>query len=110
MTPGGRQARRVLAAALCASTLTVLLGAARAEPIQSYGTYKSWLVACDNALTCVAKGFEAGSGGPSLRVERDAGPEGALSVRITAESRLALGAVAVDGVRLGIRDAGWTRD
>lgn len=79
----------------------------------SYDAYKSWLVACDNGLTCEAKGFQQGNGGtPDLRVDREAG-SGA-----TAEATLSIpGASAfdpsklrVDGHALALDRSAWKID
>jgi hypothetical protein len=47
--------------------------AAPSGPIQSYDTYKSWFVACDNTLHCVARGFGE-TDEAKAEIARDAGP------------------------------------
>lgn len=79
------------------------------EPVQSYDSYKSWLIACDNTLTCVAKGFaEDAATRAELRIERAAGPRGALSATINAEARFTLAEIAVDGIPAGLSTSDWT--
>jgi len=82
--------------------------ASAAGPVQSYDTYKSWLVACDNTLTRVAKGFDEGATRAEIVVTHGAGPQGALSVSIAAESRFGIRDLAVDGAPIALAPAGWT--
>jgi len=53
------RARQGARRAIFASALLLAAGpvssAAEPAPTQSYDGYKSWLVACDNTLSCVAK-------------------------------------------------------
>lgn len=81
--------------------------ASAAGPIQSYDEYKSWLVACDNTLTCVAKGFDDGAARAEIVVTQGAGPRGALSVSIAAETRFGIRDLAIDGVPLALPPTGW---
>ncbi len=82
--------------------------ASAAGPIQSYDTYKSWLVACDNTLTCVAKGFADDAARAEIVVTQTAGPRGALSVSIAAESRFGIRDLTVDGAPVALAAAGWS--
>ena len=43
--------------------------------VQSYDLYKSWLAACDNTLTCVAKGLNEGALGAEVELTRAPGGE-----------------------------------
>lgn len=76
----------------------IMSGAVQAAA-PSYDAYGSWLVACDNALTCEAKGFLLGddvtsimsdkepetapvNGAVDLRFIRGAGPNGVIEARL----------------------------
>ncbi|PVZ10440.1 MULTISPECIES: DUF1176 domain-containing protein [unclassified Pseudomonas] len=52
-----------------------------------YSTYKDWLIGCDNTRTCTAIGAvqqrdDTGHATFSLRISREAGPEGALRIGV----------------------------
>ncbi|MGZ2747767.1 DUF1176 domain-containing protein [Burkholderia stagnalis] len=89
---------------------------ASAAPLQkatapSYDTYKSWLVACDNGLTCEAKSFASGGeSNAELRVIRAAGPNGLLEARLTVETGpgVDLDDLRVDGQPLRLDDSAWS--
>jgi hypothetical protein len=90
--------------ALCGLVLTS--AALAASP--SYDHYKSWLVACDNGLTCEAKGFTQDSGGtPDLRIIRAAGPDGAIRMDLNGDLDLALNKLRVDGKPLNLDVSAW---
>ena len=93
---------------LGACFLALAVGTAKADPIQSYDTYKSWLVACDNTLTCVAKGFD---GDNNVRAEvtiaRAAGADGELSLRLASEAAFTIDQVAVDGKAVTFLGNDW---
>ncbi len=78
--------------------------------VQSYDGYKSWLVACDNALRCVAKGFSDAHPGAEIVIDRDAGPSGKLALSIRAERAFALGDVRIDGKPAGLGGPAWRLD
>jgi hypothetical protein len=77
------------------------------QAVQSYDSYQSWFVACDNTLSCVAKGFSDSDAGAEIRIERDAGPKGAAIVSISADHGFALGDVAIDGRPAGLAAPAW---
>ena len=93
---------------LGAGLLALAVGAAKADPIQSYDTYKSWLVACDNTLSCVAKGFD---GDKDVRAEitlaRAAGTDGELTLRLASEAAFTIDQVAVDGKAVTLLHKDW---
>ncbi|QTD94578.1 DUF1176 domain-containing protein [Burkholderia anthina] len=77
----------------------------------SYGTYKSWLVACDNGLTCEAKGFaDGGETGADLRFIRAAGPHGAIEARlnVVTDASIDLADLRVDGAPLRLDESAWS--
>ena len=77
----------------------------------SYDTYKSWLVACDNGLTCEAKGFQDGnSGSPDLRFDRGAGPAAAAEVTLSMPDTHSFdpSKLRVDGHALKLDRSAWT--
>lgn len=83
--------------------------AAAAGPIQSYDSYKSWLVACDNVLGCEAKGFaENADKSTEMVIDRVAGARGALTLRIRAEGHFALADVRIDDRPAGLRSSDWS--
>ena len=95
-----------------AKILLLLAAAASAsgpapETVQSYDSYRSWFVACDNTLACVAKGFSDSDAGAEIRIERGAGPEGVAIVSISANHGFALGDVAIDGRPAGLTAPAW---
>lgn len=92
--------------------LSLLMPAAIAapEPIQSYDTYKSWFVACDNGLSCVAKGYAEAAKRAEMNIERAAGPEGAISAKISAENKFNLGDVRLDGKAVELNPQDWKLD
>lgn len=90
------------------------LAAGATSPLEvgapSYDTYKSWLVACDNGLTCEAKGFaRGGETGADLRFIRAAGPNGALEARVSVatDTRDDLGDLRIDGAPLQLDESAW---
>ncbi|WP_170842055.1 DUF1176 domain-containing protein [Sphingomonas gellani] len=84
-----------------------LSGSLSVEPIQSYDSYQSWFVACDNTLTCVAKGFDDGSGGAEIRIERHAGADGELVASISSNERFTPSDIRIDGKPAGLGGAAW---
>jgi hypothetical protein len=104
----------------------IVTGAAQAAT-PSYDVYGSWLVACDNILTCEAKGFVQGdddvtstmpdnrsiNGSVDLRFIRDAGPDGVIEARLIAGFPFELADLRVDGRPLLLDRSAWalsTRD
>ena len=104
----------------------IMTGAAQAAT-PSYDVYGSWLVACDNVLTCEAKGFVQGdddvisttpdnrpiNGSVDLRFIRDAGPDGVIEARLSAGFPFELADLRVDGRPLLLDRSAWalnTRD
>jgi len=77
------------------------------DPVQSYDTYGSWLVACDNTLACIAKGFRDTYQGSEIRIERDAGPRGSLIASISATHKFALADIRIDGQSAGLTGPAW---
>ncbi|WP_060252232.1 DUF1176 domain-containing protein [Burkholderia pseudomultivorans] len=79
----------------------------------SYDTYKSWLVACDNGLTCEARGF-AGEGEfrGDLRFIRAAGPRGSVEARlnVATDTSIGLDDLRVDGEPLRLDESSWSVD
>lgn len=78
------------------------------RPIQSYDSYKSWLVACDNTLSCVAKGFGEDGGRTEMTVTREAGPGGKLSADIGSDQAFGLGDLVIGDAAVTF-GAGWKR-
>ncbi|MEG3349768.1 DUF1176 domain-containing protein [Novacetimonas sp. GS1] len=104
----------------------IVTGAAQAA-MPSYDVYGSWLIACDNILTCEAKGFVQGdddvtstmpddrpiNGSVDLRFIRDAGPDGVIEARLAAGFPFGLADLRVDGRPLLLDRSAWalnTRD
>lgn len=97
-----RHARKIITALLLLAPTAL-----SAQPVQSYDTYKSRFVACDNTLSCMAKGFADGTKRAELRIERAAGPDGALSMTLAAEKKFGLGDVKIDGKPAGLSAQDW---
>jgi hypothetical protein len=79
----------------------------------SYDTYKSWLVACDNALSCEAKGFQDGnSGSPDLRFDRGAGPAATPQVTLSIPDAASFNPadLRIDGHSLKLDRSAWKID
>ncbi|MDF0490027.1 DUF1176 domain-containing protein [Sphingomonas sp. H39-1-10] len=98
---------RYLVALLLAISTT-----ARAAPppvvVPSYDSYQSWFVACDNVLRCVAKGVSEAYAGAEIDIERDGGPQGKLSLAISADQPFAIGDIAIDGKAAALSGSDWS--
>jgi Protein of unknown function (DUF1176) len=95
--------------AMLAGVAFFLCAATPAPPVQSYNTYKSWLVACDNTLSCEAKGFDRESGARAqLSISREAGPQGKLQAVVSAENQFGADDIRLDGIKLPLMP-GWHR-
>jgi len=77
-------------------------------PVQSYDVYKSWLVACDNTLSCEAKGFNQSGDRAEFVIKREAGPKGAVDAWIGSEAHFGLDQVKIDGAPVPL-GPGWQR-
>jgi hypothetical protein len=96
----------------------IAVGTAQAAT-PSYDSYGSWLIACDNVLTCEAKGFAQDNddvtsdsapvnGAVDLRFIRAAGPGGLIQARLTAGFPFGLTDLRVDGRPLLLDRSAWT--
>jgi len=103
---------------LAAAALVVALTAAPAAPatpaapglegvVQSYDTYKDWFIACDNALSCVAKSFEELKA--EIKISREAGPRGAVTAEIRANFEFKIDEVRIDGKPAQLSKSAWER-
>ncbi|MFD1949745.1 DUF1176 domain-containing protein [Sphingomonas arantia] len=104
--------RRPLSAALLLLATPTVPAIAAPPPgtIQSYDTYGEWFVACDNTLTCVARGFPADSyQGGQIEIVRAAGPQGTLTASIDAERRFTLADIRIDGKPAILAAPAWRR-
>jgi hypothetical protein len=99
---------RAKAALLAVSAALLSAASAPADPVQSYDSYQRWLVACDNTLACVAKGFDDGASRAEMTVERDAGPSGALALTIRSADRFRPADLRIDGAPAGLAGPAWT--
>ncbi|AJP71292.1 DUF1176 domain-containing protein [Sphingomonas hengshuiensis] len=95
------------AAALALAVTGASAAVAQSDPVQSYDSYQSWLVACDNTLRCVAKGFADASDGAEIRIERDAGGSGAVVATISSATVFAPSDIRIDGAPAGLTGAAW---
>lgn len=95
-------------AAALMMTATATLAASPAGTVQSYDGYRSWLVVCDNTLSCVAKGFGDESQGAEIAIERDAGAKGTLAASISVPHRFALKDIMIDGKPAGLDARSWS--
>jgi hypothetical protein len=84
----------------------LLATSAAPEPVQSYDSYGSWLVVCDNGLSCVAKGFADTDQGAQIVIERSGGPNGALLATISVSRKISSADIRVDGRPVAL--TGWT--
>lgn len=96
------------AAALMMTATATLAAAPPAGTVQSYDGYRSWLVVCDNTLSCVAKGLGDASLGAEIKIERAAGANGKLTASIGAQHRFALKDVMIDGKPAGLAAPRWS--
>ncbi|WBO23208.1 DUF1176 domain-containing protein [Sphingomonas abietis] len=78
--------------------------------VQSYDSCKSWFVACDNGLHCIAKGISETYQGAEIDVDRNAGPTGRLSLSIRADRKFSLRNIRIDGKSVGLSAAAWKVD
>lgn len=95
-----------------AALLALLVNAGSAasqhsEPIQSYDSYQSWFVVCDNTLSCVAKGLDNASGGAEIRIEREAGASGTLMASISSIASFLPHDIKIDGAPGNMHGAEW---
>jgi len=91
---------------ICMSAVAVAAPTPRGT-VQSYDGYGSWLVACDNTLSCVVKGFNSSDQGAEIKIERQAGSNGTLTVSISADQSFTLDAITIDGEPVGLPTASW---
>jgi hypothetical protein len=92
----------------CAPLFLLIAAAApSAKPVQSYDSYKSWLIVCDNTLACLAKGFSEDNADAEIIVARDAGLAGTLAIAIRAEAKFGFDDVQVDGVPVRLPKKAW---
>lgn len=98
-----------MAASLFSICMSAVAVAAPVPPdtVQSYDSYGSWLVACDNTLSCVVKGFNDSDQGAEIKIERQAGSDGTLTVSISADQAFTLTAVTIDGEPASLPAASW---
>lgn len=94
-------------AALLCSAPALRAESSQSGPVQSYDSYGSWFVACDNTLACVAKGFADSSHGTEIRIERDAGPAAKPVVTIRADHKFDRAGIAIDGKPAGLAAPAW---
>lgn len=96
--------------ALVLASAALWASAASASPAApSYDSYRSWFVACDNTLSCEARGFDKRHPGEAaLHITHEAGPDASLGVTLYAALRYRLGELTVDGVPLGLPPDDWT--
>ncbi|WP_162244682.1 DUF1176 domain-containing protein [Aureimonas sp. Leaf454] len=87
--------------------LALVVGSAQADPIQSYDTYRSWLLACDNTLNCVAKGFGDIDPRAEVTLERAAGSDGELLLRLASGTAFTIDQVAIDGNPVILESSEW---
>ncbi|MCA8235370.1 DUF1176 domain-containing protein [Burkholderia cenocepacia] len=100
----------VVVALFAIATTPLIANAAPPQQVNapSYDTYKSWLVACDNGLTCEAKGFASGGEtGMDLRFIRAAGPDGSLEARLSGGPDIDLDDLRVDSAPLRLEASAW---
>jgi hypothetical protein len=90
--------------------LATVTGFVPAGTIQSYDSYRAWLVACDNTLACEAKGLAPDEARAELRIDRQAGAQGEISAALSAEVKFGPGDVRVDGMSAGLDPREWKRD
>jgi Protein of unknown function (DUF1176) len=97
-----------LYAVLAGALFGTYMAASAATPVQSYDTYKSWLVACDNTLRCEAKGFDDEGGRAELSITREGGRQGRLHAVIAADSHFNADDIMLDGQNIPLT-ADWDR-
>lgn len=102
-----RYAGRALQAVLLAG-VSMVAAAATTHVIQSYDSYRSWFVTCDNGLHCVAKGFSQSDAGAEIAIDRDAGPAGQILVSIRSDRPFTLSQVSIDGTPAALSSSAWT--
>lgn len=80
-----------------------------ADTAPSYDSYKSWFVACDNGLTCQARGFkdDGSAEGPDLTFTRDAGPDAETLVTLKIPFAAQPSELKVDGGPLNLKPDAW---
>ena len=81
--------------------------AATTSVVQSYDAYKSWLVACDNTLVCVAKGVSESEPPADIKITREPGGDGGILMEIRASARFTLGDIRIDGKPAKLAKPAW---
>lgn len=81
--------------------------AAQSAPV--YREFKDWLLACDNTLFCDARGYSDDYDG-YMRITREGGTEGALTVEIRGDTTLDPKVFLLDGRNLRLRPDEWELD
>lgn len=104
-----RAFKRILAAAIVSAALATgsTAQAATTGVVQSYDTYKSWLVACDNTLVCVAKGVSESEPPAEIRITRQPGGPGDILMEIRSGARFTLSDVRIDGKPVILAKSAW---
>ena len=87
--------------------LMLLAGASIAETLPAIDHYGKWMLACDNALSCEARGMENQRVPTHLSVKREAGPEGTLRISIGASFRFGPDDLGLDGQPLALDGSDW---
>ena len=80
---------------------------AQAGVVQSYDTYKSWLVACDNTLVCVAKGVSEGETPAEIKITRQPGGVGGILMEIRSNAHFSAGELRIDGKPVKLTKSAW---
>ena len=94
---------------ICCILLALASLPARAAP-PVYRELRDWVVACDNTRRCEAVGFPGPHGLPLvMRLTREAGPKGELSMRLTGSEPFQLDELRLDGRPLKLDAKGWQR-
>lgn len=92
----------------CILLASASLPARAAPPV--YRELRDWVVACDNTRRCEAVGFPEQHGQPLvMRLAREAGPKGELSIRLAGSGPLELNELRLDGRPLKLDAKGWQR-
>lgn len=81
--------------------------AALAASSVRYVDFNEWTLACDNAGDCQAIGFDESAESLSMRIDRAAGANGAISIVITSAGSLPLDKFFIDEKKLKLSPQVW---
>jgi Protein of unknown function (DUF1176) len=108
MLIGSKQGMKYFLAIIIISVSLILTSAATAATSTSrYADFKNWTAACDNTGHCQAIGFNDEEAGLIMYIDRAAGPNGDLSIRMQGSIQLPLDKFFSDDKKITLAPKDW---